>query len=74
METPEIENVNDVEKNDDAEQKTTDSDLFSYTKTDYTTEIFKIEIRGLPKRCEYKVKKMSEIFILFEYFLFFRIC
>lgn len=40
-----------IEVNDDSKMV----DLFSYIEQDYTSEIFKIEVRGLPVRTEHSV-------------------
>lgn len=42
---------------------------FSYIHQHYSTELFKIELRGLPKRCDFSVSCQNDyVFILELYF------
>ena len=43
------------EVNEKVKEEGDDSGLYSYIGLDYTTEVFKIEIRNLPRRVDHKV-------------------
>ena len=46
--------------NDEPDEEEAESDPYFYTKRDeFTSEIYKIELQNLPKKCGYKVAHMS---------------
>lgn len=45
--------------NDEPDEEEAESDPYFYTKRDeFTSEIYKIELQNLPKKCGYKVRKL----------------
>ena len=50
------EKVEEAAANDDPDEEEAESDPYFYTKRDeFTSEIYKIELQNLPKKCGYKV-------------------
>jgi len=56
----------DGARNDEPDEEEAESDPYFYTKRDeFTSEIYKIELQNLPKKCGYKVGKLR----LYSFFL-----
>lgn len=52
----------DVAGNDEPDEEEAESDPYFYTKRDeFTSEIYKIELQNLPKKCGYKVSSVANL-------------